>query len=132
MPLKFIVQQKVTICCCGGGVHALCTLLAGKRATGNGTFHVFANLEIRGSANDLIDIRVTKSTDGGITFPTEINHLRRKVNNQVAQNNDVAFVPINFLARLNKNEIIRLEVENKTDPNDVTAALDSYMSVTRA
>lgn len=90
--------------------------------------HLYCQI-IDGNANDVIDIRVTKSTDDGATYPIEINHLRRQINSLVG-GRDVAFFPINFISILSKNDRLRLEVENKTAGRNVTMELDSYLIVT--
>lgn len=96
--------------------------------TGNGTYIFSGNIDIVGTANDVIDIRVTKSTDSGATYPTEINHISRQINNVVGAR-DIAFFPLNFIADLKQGERVRVEVENKTAGRDVTAALDSYFII---
>ena len=97
--------------------------------TGNGRYQITGDLTLVSTANNQVDVRVTKSTDGGSTFPTEINHIGRQVNN-LSGARDVAFMPINFIADIKKNDIIRLEVENKTAANDITQELGSYFIVT--
>jgi hypothetical protein len=97
--------------------------------TGTGSYQISGDISLEGAANNVIDIRITKSTDGGITFPTEINHIRRQINSLVG-GRDVGFFPINFVTELNKNDRIRLEVENKTSSNNVTMELDSYLIIT--
>lgn len=96
--------------------------------TGIGDFIITGDLSIQGTANDVIDIRVTKSTDGGVTFPDELNHITRTINNLVGPN-DVAFFPINFIANLSKGDRVRVEVENKTSANNVTATIDSFIII---
>lgn len=97
--------------------------------TGNGRYQITGDITLASTANNQLDIRVTKSTDGGSTFPTQINHIGRQVNN-LSGARDVAFMPINFIADLSKNDILRLEVENKTGTNDITQELGSYLIVT--
>ncbi len=97
--------------------------------SGNGSYQVTGDLVIDGTANNEIDVRVTKSTDGGATWPTEINHIRRQINSLVG-GRDVAFFPLNFVVVLAKNDRIRLEVENKSGTGNVTMELDSYFIIT--
>jgi hypothetical protein len=99
--------------------------------SGNGTYQITGDLVIDGTANNEIDVRVTKSNDGGSTWPTEINHIRRQINSFVG-GRDVAFFPINFIATLSKNDRVRLEVENKSGTGNVTVELDSYLILTYA
>ena len=97
--------------------------------SGNGSYQFSGDLTIDGSPNNVIDIRVTKSTDGGSTFPTEIFHVSRQVNSLVGSR-DVAFFPLNFIDNLVDSDIVRLEIENKTSTSNVTVELDSYFIVT--
>jgi hypothetical protein len=99
--------------------------------SGNGTYQITGDLIIDGTANNEVDVRVTKSTDGGSTWPTEINHIRRQINSLVG-GRDVAFFPINFIATLSKNDRVRLEVENKSGTGNLTVELDSYLILTYA
>ena len=96
--------------------------------SGNGTYQISGEIVIVGTANEEIDARIVKSTDGGSTY-TEINHIKRRINN-LSGNRDVAFFPINFTSVLNKDDIVRVEVENKTSSNNVTAEVDSDISIT--
>lgn len=97
--------------------------------TGNGSYEITGDFIIEGGANDVIDIRVTKSTDGGSTWPTVINHIRRQINSLVG-GRDVAFFPLSFIATLEKDDRVRVEVENTTGTSDVTMELDSYFIIT--
>ena len=97
--------------------------------SGNGTYQITGDLVVDGGSNNVLDVRVTKSTDGGATYPTEITHIRRQVNSLVG-GRDVAFFPINFIATLRENDRVRLEIENKTGTTDVTMELDSFFIVT--
>ena len=99
-----------------------------RALSGSGDYHVSGDIILVGTANDEIDIRVTKSTDGGSTWPTEVNHMKRQINNIVGAR-DVAFYPLSFIVTLNKNDRIRLEVENKTAARNVTMEIDSYFIV---
>lgn len=97
--------------------------------SGNGTYQIFGDFVIEGNANNVIDLRVTKSIDDGVTFPIQVNHIRRTINSIVGSR-DVAFFSINFLSDLKEGDRIRVEVENKTSTNNVTAEIDSFLIVT--
>lgn len=99
--------------------------------TGNGSYQISGDLVVDAGANDVLDIRVTKSTDGGSTWPTELFHIRRQVNSLVG-GRDVAFFPMSFITTLVKDDRIRIEVENKTTTTNVTVELDSYFIVSQA
>ena len=77
----------------------------------------------------MLDVRVVKSTDGGSTWPTEVNHIRRQVNSFVG-GRDVAFFPINFVTVLAKNDRLRLEIANNSGTTNVTMELGSYFITT--
>ena len=96
--------------------------------SGSSTYSISGDLTVRGTANDVIDIRVTKSTDGGATYPFIINHVRRVINNSVGPR-DVAFLPISFVEDLDKGDRLRLEGENVFNTNDITMEIDSFISI---
>lgn len=96
--------------------------------SGNGTYHFTGDIPLAGTANDEISIRVTLSTDGGSTYPTEINHIRRTINN-FSGGRDVAFFPLDFIYTINAGERVRLEVENYSGGRNVTAELDSFFVI---
>lgn len=96
--------------------------------TGFGAFNVNADLVIESTANDVIGVRVTKSVDGGATFPTVVSKIKRQVNN-IAGGRDVAFFPVSFIVTLEKNDRLRIEIENQTAANNATMELDSYFIV---
>jgi hypothetical protein len=96
--------------------------------SGNGRYQISGDLIIDGSPNNELDVRVTKSTDDGATWPTQIFHIRRQVNSLVG-GRDVAFFPFNFITSLVDNDRIRLEIENKSGTANVTMELDSYIIV---
>lgn len=99
--------------------------------TGTSDYFVTGDLSIAGTGNDVVDIRVTKSTDGGLTYPIEVNHIRRVVNNLSGPRN-VAFFPINFITNLSKGDRLRIEVENTTAARDITMEVDSYFIISEA
>ena len=98
--------------------------------SGNGTYNFTGDFTLRGTSGDELSIRVSKSTDNGATFPTEIAHIIRVVNN-LAGNRDVAFFPINFLEDLKAGDRVRIEIENYTAARDVTAELESFFIITQ-
>lgn len=98
--------------------------------TGSGAFVISGDVSIEGTAGELIDIRVTKSTDDGATFPTQISHIRRPILSLPGPR-DIAFFPIKFTPILNEGDRIRIEVENNTSTNNVTMELDSSITINR-
>ena len=96
--------------------------------SGSGVYNISGNFNIVGQQNVNASLRVTKSTDGGATFPIEIDHITRVVNN-LQGGRDIAIFPINFLAQLDKNDQIRVEIENYTNTTNFTAEVDSYIIV---
>lgn len=97
--------------------------------SGYGTFAIRGDLAIVGTANDEIDIRVTKSTDDGSTWPTVVRHMKREINSFVGSR-DVAFFPVDFLTEAGEGDRFRLEVENKSAARNVTMELDSHFIMT--
>lgn len=96
--------------------------------TGFKDVRISGTVTLEGTSGDVIDIRVTKSTDGGSTFPIEIKHQQQEIFN-FASSDDYAFYPIDFISQMNKNDRIRLEVENKTAARNVTQREDSFINV---
>lgn len=96
--------------------------------TGINDVNVLGDITIDGTQGNVIDIRATKSTDDGSTFPDVINHTRRVINN-LAGSDDVAFFSINFIVSMSKNDRIRLEIENTSSSANVTQVEDSYLIV---
>lgn len=97
--------------------------------SGNGTYQIAGDFVIDGPTSDEVNLRVTKSTDGGSTWPTEITVVRREVNAFVGSR-DVAFFPVNFITTLQEDDRIRIEVSNESTAGNLTAELDSYFIVT--
>ena len=95
--------------------------------TGNGLYLISGTVLIAGTAGDVIDLRVTLSTDNGVTFPTEINHIQQEIPNFIGT--DFATYSVNFIQELKKDDRIRLEVENNTAARNVTGRLESYLIV---
>jgi len=101
-----------------------------RLTSGNGTYSVSGDIVLESTANDQLDIRVTKSTDDGATWPEVVQHIGREVNN-LSGARDVAFFPLNFITDLKKGERLRIEVENKTNIANITAELDSYFIISQ-
>ena len=97
--------------------------------SGNGTYQIAGDFVIDGPTSDEVNLRVTKSTDGGSTWPTQITVVRREVNAFVGSR-DVAFFPVNFITTLQEDDRIRIEVSNESTTGNLTAELDSYFIVT--
>lgn len=92
--------------------------------SGTGTYEFSGDLSIEGGANQEVDVRVVKSTDGGSTYPQEIFHSKRLVNNLLGFR-DVAFFNLTFVETLSEGERVRLEVENKSGVTNLTVELGS-------
>jgi hypothetical protein len=97
--------------------------------SGNGKYQVFGNLILDAGSNNILNLRVTKSEDDGVTFPIEVNHVVRQVNAFLG-GRDVAFFDLNFLTALRKNDRLRLEAANDTSTVDIVAELDSTFIAT--
>ena len=96
--------------------------------SGNDVYRISGNFVLNSGQNNQVGLRVTKSEDGGSTFPTEINHISRVINN-IQGGRDVAYFQIDFLARLKDGDIIRLETENYDSTANISAEIDSYLTI---
>lgn len=96
--------------------------------SGSSVYDIIADLTLESTQGNIIDVKVTRSTDGGVTFSEDINHVTRVVNNNVGPR-DVAFIPINFTRTLNKGDRVRLEVENVNSTSNITAEIGSFFSI---
>jgi len=97
--------------------------------TGNGLYGFGGTVQVKGTAGDLVDVRVTKSIDDGVSFSIVINHIQHEIPN-FSGPNDFATYSINFNSELKDGDIVRLEVENNTAARDVTMLSDSFFIVT--
>lgn len=100
-----------------------------KALSGSGKYRIAGSLTIVGTANNVVDIRVVKSTDNGVSFPTVVNHVSRVINN-LSGGRDVAFFVLDFLTLLNENDLVKLQVENRTGTGNVSGEVDNYVLVT--
>lgn len=101
-----------------------------RRLAGTGPLRFSGDLSVVGTRGNVIDLRFMVSTDDGATWPTQIEHLSREVNN-FAGGTDVAFFPISFIADLDEGDLLRVEVGNSTSTNSVTLRLDSYFDISQ-
>ena len=100
--------------------------------TGYDALNIFADIELDGVAGEVIDVRVTKSTDGGATYPTQVNHMKRVIANFSGPSDDRASFTIAFLERFAKGDRFRFEAENTTTGGSaVTMLIDSYVAVSK-
>ena len=97
--------------------------------SGAGEYLVSADLDIDGTRDDEVDIRITKSSDNGSTF-VQVDHQREVINN-LAGGRDVAFFNLFFKVSLEEGDIIRLEVENKSSTDNLTLENDAKIIVIR-
>lgn len=95
--------------------------------SGNDVYRVSGNFVLDSDSGDVVGLRIVKSTDGGSNW-TEVNHIKREISN-LQGGRDVAYFQIDFLVRLADGDIIRLEVENYDSTADITAELDSYLTI---
>jgi len=141
--IKACVTTEVTTVVASSGVYypILGTLTVGlashfdmptngqfRLLSGNGVYQVTGDLALDSGANNVLDLRIMLSTDNGMTFPTEIDHITRQVNN-LAGGRDIAWFPVSFLVELQEGYRLRLEVENVDDSTNITCELDSCISI---
>lgn len=96
--------------------------------SGNGFYNIQGFFILESTQNDVIDIRLVKSIDGGITYPDEVYH-RSGVINALSGARDVGFFNVNGVVSLKKGDRVKIQVENKTGANDITAELDSDITI---
>lgn len=96
--------------------------------SGTSLYNLSGEIVISGVASDLIAIRVTKSTDGGITFPTVLSSISRSINN-FSGPSDIANIPLNDDFELSKGDRVRLEVANVAGAADVTMEIGSFITI---
>jgi len=94
-------------------------------------FIVQGNLVVEGGASDVISVRLTKSTDGGSTWPVSVDSSTRQVNN-LSGGRDIAFIPLLFIVDLNKDDKVRLEIENQTTTTNLTVESNSEILLDEA
>ena len=101
-----------------------------RNIAGAANYLVTGDVPLSGTAGSRVDLRVTKSTDDGATWPTVVDHTSREVLN-LTGGLDEAFMPISFVVDLQPGDRIRMEVENKSTATDLTATLDSYINIVK-
>lgn len=87
-------------------------------------FEIKGHQVLRGTANDVIDIKVVVYRDATAT-DEDHRHIERVLNNLSGPINR-AYYTLFDTFRLNKNDTVRLQTENVFDDNNVTAETDSF------
>jgi hypothetical protein len=90
-------------------------------------FKINASLNIDSNANDVLVVKILKWDDSASSFITVLDQIRQ-VNN-FAGGRDVAFFTININVDLDRNDFVKLQVENQTGANNITLENDSYYIV---
>lgn len=85
------------------------------------------DLILDGTSGDNLELKLVKWDDSASSF-VDIDSQRRVVNNLLG-GRDVAFFNAVFLFQLDKNDYVKLQVQNTSGANNVTAELDSFMLV---
>lgn len=90
-------------------------------------YKVVASLTLESSANNVATVRVSKWDDSASSFSTVLDQSRQV--NALVGGRDVAFFNIDINTTLDENDYIKLQVANQTATNDITAEVDSYLSI---
>lgn len=92
-------------------------------------FKVDGQLVIDCAANDEVDVKVVIWDDSASAFID--GKTTRRVINSLQGGRNVAYFVIHDSIVLNKNDFIKLQVANVSATADITAELDSFMTVSR-
>ena len=95
--------------------------------SGSGRYNIILNYTLQGTADDSFAIQCEKSTDGGATW-TPVDHKIAKIQNLVG-GVDVGALGSNFNTNLDKGDRLRLQIENYTAARNITALIDSSISI---
>lgn len=96
--------------------------------SGNGVYNITGSIVVKGIANKEINIRVVKSTDGGVNYDSVIaTHVGIIANFSGVR--DVAIVSISGTKTLSRGDRVRLEVSNLTDTSNVTVEIGSHLTI---
>ena len=92
-------------------------------------FVAFLNFEVQGTAGDVISLRLRKYEAATATTSTLFTSTKEVIN--FASVTDAVF--FNFVRNitLDPNDYVFIEVANTSGTNNVTAALDSYLTLTK-
>ena len=86
-----------------------------------------SDLTLVGTANDELEIKVTKWDDSASAFVNGFTQ-RRQVNSLVGSRN-VAFFTVSTALELDQNDYVILQVADNTGANEVTVELDSFFVI---
>lgn len=99
--------------------------------TGNGLYNITGTIQIRGTAGDLVGLRVAKSSDGFATAGVSVSQIQLEIAN-LSGPNDFATFSVNFIQAMKKGDRLRLEVENLAAVRDLTMGAQSFLVVSGA
>lgn len=91
--------------------------------TGSGVVTINAFFQIKGTQGDIIDIRVLRSNDNGLTYTDEVYHRGNKINSLVGLDG-IGFFYVDGDAYMKKFDRLKFQVENKTRIASVTAQIN--------
>lgn len=91
------------------------------------SFTVIGQLVIESSPNRDIAVRIAIFRDETSTYEYTTEIIR--VVNNLSGGRDVAFFGINDSFELNQNDIVNIQAANFTDSNDLTAEIDTFITV---
>ncbi len=90
-------------------------------------YTISCSLDIDGGQNDELTARIMKY-DNSLSSFVEVSRLTRSVNNFLG-GRDVAFFTLIGNTTLSENDYVKLQISNGSDTTNVTAELESFLSV---
>ena len=90
-------------------------------------YRIFTDFVIDSTANDVVASKIVKWDNSAAGF-VDVATQRRQVNAFVG-GRDVAFFSATTTVTLDQNDYIKIQIENQTAANNVTAELDSFFTV---
>lgn len=96
--------------------------------SGNGAYQIFGDLTLSSFSGNVLQVRVVRSLDGGVTFSDEIYSTTRSVN-ALSGPRDVAFFTINSIESIERGDILRIEARNRTSTANIKAELSGSFAI---
>lgn len=92
-----------------------------KKLTGYDWVKISGDIIVEGTANDLLDLRIIRSSDGFSTFDV-VRHIPRRVNNDVGPSDSAVF-PFKFGAKGAKGDEFGIQIERKAGSSGTSVTM---------